>query len=474
MHKTGPERKAYCGRGHKFTKENTIIDKRGYRSCRACATLRAVSYKEKKKKNSKKRRENPELYEKDKRRMKERARERRLEIYGITENDFLNMVKIQDYKCAICGNQFDMENPHKTCNIDHDHKTNIVRGLLCNSCNLGLGKFKDNQELLIRAGEYLQGKRAFITGVGGQDGHYLAHLLASKGYEIHGLVRRTSTRNPMLNLLPNNVQLHEGDITDFASIYRLINEIRPHEIYNLAAQSHVGTSFKEPLHTTQVNYIGTLNILESARLVNKLQPRIYQASTSEMFGGLLGEVKCNEDTPFYPRSPYGVAKLAAHHAVINYREAYGLFACCGILFNHESPRRGTNFVTRKVTKAVADIKRGKQDKLYLGNLDSKRDWGHARDYVRGMWMMLQHHTPTEFVLATGETRSIRELCTEAFTYAGLGSYEQYVEIDPRFYRPAEVDILIGDAGKAKRLLGWEPQIGFLDLVKDMVDADLEK
>lgn len=316
-------------------------------------------------------------------------------------------------------------------------------------------------------------KTAVITGVTGQDGSYLAELLLEKDYKVYGLKRRSSGNSLGCSAHIKDIDIVEGDVTDLSSLTRLCNLARPDEFYNLASQSHVGISFKEPVHTSQATGIGVLNCLEAIRL-SGFHTRFYQASTSELYGGQRGEVHCSEETPFHPRSPYGVAKAFGHWMTVNYRESYKMFACCGILFNHESPRRGTNFVTRKVTKAVADIKRGKQDKLYLGNLDSKRDWGHARDYVRGMWMMLQHHTPTEFVLATGETRSIRELCTEAFTYAGLGSYEQYVEIDPRFYRPAEVDILIGDAGKAKRLLGWEPQIGFLDLVKDMVDADLEK
>jgi GDPmannose 4,6-dehydratase len=326
--------------------------------------------------------------------------------------------------------------------------------------------------LLKKAADYLIGKRALIFGVGGQDGHFLSHFLTSKGYEVHGVVRRTSQKNPMLGLLPPEVVIHHGDITDFSSVLDIVSSVRPHEIYNLAAQSHVGISFKEPLHTTRVNYLGVVNIIEAARLVNSYEAKVYQASTSEMFGGV-SKSACNETSPFFPKSPYGVAKVAAHHAVVNAREAYGTFACAGILYNHESEIRPENFVTRKISLAVGAISRGEQDKLYLGNLDAKRDWGYAPDYVKGMWLMLQQETPGDYVLGTGETHSVREFCQIAFDHAGLGDYSKYVEVDPRFYRPAEVDVLVADYSKAKRELGWEPTTKFEDLVKKMVDHDLK-
>jgi GDPmannose 4,6-dehydratase len=394
--------------------------------------------------------------------MRESARKRRLDTYGITAQDYNNLILIQNNKCAICGSNFDLDDLHKTCHIDHDHKTGVVRGL---------GKFQDSEELLKKAGDYLAGKRALITGIGGQDGQYLSHFLRRKGYEVHGLIRRTSQPNPLLAMLPETVILHEGDVTDFSSILRLLIEIRPHEVYNLAAQSHVGTSFKEPIHTTQVNFTGALNIFEACRLVNKLDPRIYQASTSEMFGGLRGEAKCNEKTPFHPRSPYGVAKVAAHNMARNYREAYQSFICAGILFNHESPHRGISFVTRKITRAAARIKLGLQDKLYLGNLDAKRDWGFAGDYVEAMWLMLQQDQPDDYVLATGEAHSVREFCQHAFEHVGL-DYNDYVEVDPRFYRPAEVDVLVGNYAKIRDELGWRPTVAFKKLVEIMVDHDM--
>ena len=291
-------------------------------------------------------------------------------------------------------------------------------------------------------------KVAVITGVCGQDGSYLADLLLEKGYKVFGLKRRTSSNSlDCAAHLENDIEIVEGDLSDLPSLISLCKLAKADEFYNLASQSHVGTSFKQPVLTAQVTGLGTLNCLEAIR-ESGLHTRFYQASTSELFGGMTGE-PVDELFPFYPRSPYGVAKLFAHWTVINYREAYKMFACNGILFNHESPRRGPNFVTRKITLAVAAIKAGKQEKLYLGNLDAKRDWGYAKDYVRGMYLMLNYHEPQDFVLATGKTHSVRQVCSLAFELAGLGDYEQYVEIDPRFYRPAEVDILIGNDGKAR-------------------------
>jgi GDPmannose 4,6-dehydratase len=316
-------------------------------------------------------------------------------------------------------------------------------------------------------------KVAIVTGVTGQDGSYLAELLLSKGYKVYGMKRRNSSGE--LNCashLEKDIEVVEGELDDLPSITKLCALAKANEFYNLAGQSHVGYSFKAPIYTAQVTGLGVLNCLEAIR-ESGLHTRFYQASTSELFGGGYGETLANEETPFHPRSPYGVAKQFGYSIVVNYREAYKMFACNGILFNHESPRRGINFVTRKVTDAVAKIKLGKQDKVYLGNLDSKRDWGHAKDYVYGMWLMLQQGEPEDFVLATGRTHSIRDLCKVAFEHAGLGDYQQYVEVDPRFYRPAEVDILVGDASKAKRLLGWTPETSFEDLVRDMVNHDLK-
>jgi GDPmannose 4,6-dehydratase len=471
--KTGPKRKTHCGRGHEFTPQNTIINKLGYRSCKLCAALRVRErYMPKLRKNNKRRRENPELRQHDLSRMKLTNQKRRLETYGLTEQDFQSLVKLQNNCCAICKSPFDMENTLKTCHVDHCHKTNVVRGLLCARCNLGLGQFKDNVEILRTASDYLEGKRVLITGILGQDGYYLSHFLTKKGYQIFGLVRRTSQPNQNEKDLPQGVQLFEGDLTDFSSVHRIISEVRPHEIYNLAAQSNVGVSFKEPLHTTQVNLFGVLNLLESIRQSN-FKPRLYQASTSEMFGGIYGDDLCNENTAFYPKSPYGVAKLAAHYAVINYRESYGIHACNGILFNHESSKRGANFVTRKITLAIAAIKAGKQDKLFLGNLEAKRDWGYAGDFVEAMYLILNNKLPEDFVVSTGETHSVREFCEIAFEYAGLGDYQKYVEVDPRFYRPAEVHVLIGDYSKIQKELGWEPKTKFVELVHRMVSHDLK-
>jgi GDPmannose 4,6-dehydratase len=320
-------------------------------------------------------------------------------------------------------------------------------------------------------------KKALITGITGQDGSYLAELLLSKGYEVHGLIRRASTFNteridhlykdPHINDV--HLFLHFGDVADSTSLIKLLYNIQPEEIYHLAAQSHVRVSFDIPEYTGDVTGLGTIRILEAIRETGS-KAKFYQASSSEMFGKVQ-EVPQRETTPFYPRSPYAAAKLYAHWISVNYRESYGLFACNGILFNHESPRRGETFVTRKITRAVAHIQAGLQDKLYLGNLDSKRDWGYAKDYVEAMWLMMQQERPDDFVIATGETHSVREFLEEAFSYAGL-DWRTYVEIDPWYYRPAEVDLLIGDAGKAKRVLGWEPKVKFKELVGLMVEADI--
>jgi GDPmannose 4,6-dehydratase len=320
-------------------------------------------------------------------------------------------------------------------------------------------------------------KKALITGITGQDGSYLAELLLDKGYEVHGLIRRASTFNteridhlytdPHVNGV--RLFLHFGDVADSTSLIKLLYNIQPEEIYHLAAQSHVRVSFDIPEYTGDVTGLGTIRILEAIRETG-LKARFYQASSSEMFGKVQ-EVPQRETTPFYPRSPYAAAKVYAHWVSVNYRESYGLFACNGILFNHESPRRGETFVTRKITRAVARIQVGLQDKLYLGNLDSKRDWGYAKDYVEAMWLMMQQDRPDDFVIATGETHSVREFLEEAFSYVGL-DWRTYVEIDPWYYRPAEVDLLIGDAGKAKKVLGWEPKVKFKELVGLMVEADV--
>jgi GDPmannose 4,6-dehydratase len=320
-------------------------------------------------------------------------------------------------------------------------------------------------------------KKAFITGITGQDGSYLTELLLEKGYEVHGIVRRASTFNTgrieHLYCDPHvsNVRLflHYGDIADSTNLIKILYRIQPDEIYHLAAQSHVRVSFDIPEYTGDVTGLGTIRILEAIRETG-LKARFYQASSSEMFGKAR-EVPQRETTPFYPRSPYGAAKAYAFWATVNYRESYGLFACNGILFNHESPRRGETFVTRKITRAVANIKKGVQDKLYLGNLDAKRDWGYAKEYVEAMWLMLQQDAPDDYVIATGETHSVREFVEEAFSCVGL-DYRKYIEIDPRYYRPAEVDLLVGDATKARIKLGWEPKIRFRDLVRLMVEADL--
>ena len=320
-------------------------------------------------------------------------------------------------------------------------------------------------------------KKALITGITGQDGSYLAELLLSKGYEVHGIVRRASTFNrgrldgiysdPQLS--ETHLFLHYGDLTD-GSLVRLLGRLQPEEIYNLGAQSHVRVSFDNPEYTADVNATGTVRLLEAIR-ESGIKPRFYQASSSEMYG-LVQEVPQSEKTPFYPRSPYAASKVFAYWMTVNYREAYGLHATNGILFNHESPRRGEGFVTRKITRAVAHIKAGLQNKLYLGNLDAKRDWGFAKEYVEAMWLMLQQDKPDDYVVATGETHSVREFLEESFRYAGL-DWTKYVELDPRYLRPSEVDLLIGDAGKARRQLQWEPKVKFKELVRLMVDADIQ-
>jgi GDPmannose 4,6-dehydratase len=321
-------------------------------------------------------------------------------------------------------------------------------------------------------------KRALITGVTGQDGSYLAELLLEKGYEVHGIVRRASTFNTGRldgiytdpHASQTRLTLHYGDLSDASALARLIGRIQPDEIYNLAAQSHVRVSFDSPEYTTDITATGAVRLLEAIRETG-LRPRFYQASSSEMYGKVI-EVPQSESTPFYPRSPYGCAKVYAYWITVNYRESYGLHASNGILFNHESPRRGETFVTRKITRAVAHIQAGLQDKLYLGNLDAKRDWGYAKEFVEAMWRMLQQEQPGDYVIATGETHSIREFLDEAFGHAGL-DWQKHVEIDSRYYRPAEVDLLIGDPSKAKRQLGWEPRIRFGELVRLMVDHDIQ-
>lgn len=338
-------------------------------------------------------------------------------------------------------------------------------------------------------------KKALITGITGQDGSYLAELLLDKGYEVHGIIRRASNFNT--NRIDHiyrdshydntKLFLHYGDLTDSSNLSRLLEKIEPTEIYNLAAQSHVQVSFEVPEYTADVDGIGTLRLLDAIK-DTRINTRFYQASTSELFGGLPETAPQSEKTPFYPKSPYGAAKLYAYWVTVNYRESYNLFACNGILFNHESPRRGETFVTRKITKAVAKIAKDKQDKLFLGNLDAKRDWGFAGDYVKGMWMMLQADKPEDFVLATGETHTVRKFVNLAFKavdieleWTGTGVNEKaidkktgkvLVEIDPRYFRLAEVDLLWGDPTKAKEVLGWEPEVSFEELVKMMVKHDL--
>jgi GDPmannose 4,6-dehydratase len=312
-------------------------------------------------------------------------------------------------------------------------------------------------------------KKALITGITGQDGSYLAELLLQKGYEVHGVIRRSSSLNTgRIDHIFDDLILHYGDLADGRSLENIASTVHFSEVYNLAAQSHVRTSFDIPEYTGDVDALGTLRLLEAVRGTGA---KFYQASSSELFGKVK-EIPQNEDTPFYPRSPYGVAKQYAYSMTVNYRESYNMFACNGILFNHESPRRGETFVTRKITQAVARIYRGQQDKLFLGNLDAKRDWGYAPEYVEGMWRMMQQDAPDDYVLATGETHTIKEFLEVAFSYLGL-RWEKYVEIDPRYYRPAEVDLLVGDASKAKRALGWEAKTKMRQLAQLMVEADYE-
>ena len=315
-------------------------------------------------------------------------------------------------------------------------------------------------------------RKALITGITGQDGAYLAELLLEKGYEVHGMVRRASTENfARIVHLRDKVTLHQADLLDQLSIVNLIQSVRPQEVYNLAAQSFVPTSWVQPLLTGEFTALGVTRMLEAVRLVDP-EIRFYQASSSEMFGDVKEEPQ-NESTPFWPRSPYGVAKVYGHWITVNYRESYGIFACSGILFNHESPRRGKEFVTRKITDGVARVKLGLEEKLRLGNLEAKRDWGFAGDYVKAMWLMLQQEEPDDYVVATGEQHSVGELVQLAFSHVDL-DWEEHVEIDAKLFRPAEVNTLCGDATKARTVLGWEPTVTFAELVEMMVDADLER
>ena len=311
---------------------------------------------------------------------------------------------------------------------------------------------------------------ALITGITGQDGSYLAELLLAKGYEVHGIVRRSSTFGTQrIEHIFDRLHLHYGDVTDGGAMARIVAEVEPDELYNLAAQSHVRVSFDQPHYTAEAVALGTLNVLEAARAIPGC--RVYQASSSEMYGQVV-ETPQRETTPFRPRSPYGVAKVYAHWITVNYRESYGLHASCGILFNHESPRRGETFVTRKITRAAARIAAGHQQHVSLGNLEAKRDWGHARDYVEAMWLMLQQDDPDDYVIATGETHTVREFATLAFSIVGL-DYLDCVRHDPRYDRPAEVDVLLGDASKARERLGWTPSVTFAGLVRQMVEAELQ-
>lgn len=322
-------------------------------------------------------------------------------------------------------------------------------------------------------------KKALVTGITGQDGSYLAEFLLEKGYEVHGLIRRSSSfnteridhlyRDP--HLKGARLFLHYGDLTDSRSLYHLFRKVNPTEVYNLAAQSHVRVSFDIPEYTADVTALGTIRLLD-ALLDSGIQARFYQASSSEMYGKVQA-VPQSEETPFYPRSPYACAKVYAHYQTVNYREAYGIHASCGILFNHESPRRGETFVTRKITRGLANIVAKRQNELFLGNLDAKRDWGYAPDYVEAMWMMLQMDQPDDYVIAMGETHSVKEFLTEAFSLVGL-DWQEFVKIDPKYYRPTEVDLLIGDAKKANEKLKWKPRTSFKKLVEIMVRADLKE
>jgi GDPmannose 4,6-dehydratase len=320
-------------------------------------------------------------------------------------------------------------------------------------------------------------KRALVTGITGQDGSYLTELLLNKGYEVFGIIRRSSSFNTSridhLYQDPHNqpkLRLIYGDLTDGGNLSSILNDTQPDEVYNLGAQSHVRVSFDQPVYTANADGLGTLRLLEALRLMKK-PPRFYQASSSEMYGKVI-ETPQTETTPFYPRSPYGCAKVYSFWQTVNYREAYGLFACNGILFNHESPRRGETFVTRKITRAATRIKEGLQEKLYLGNLDAKRDWGFAGDYVEAMWLMLQQDKPDDYVVATGQTYSVRQFLEEVFGHLGL-DWQKHVAIDPKYFRPTEVDLLLGDASKAKKILGWQPKVNFKQLAKMMTETDWE-
>ncbi len=314
-------------------------------------------------------------------------------------------------------------------------------------------------------------KKVLITGITGQDGSYLADFMLEKGYEVHGMVRRASTENDeRIEHLKGKIHIHQGDLLDFMSLVELIDTVRPNEIYNLAAQSFVPTSWNQPVLTGEFTALGVTRVLEAIKLIDR-KIKFYQASSSEMFGKVQ-EIPQKETTIFYPRSPYGVAKVYGHWITINYRESYDIFACSGILFNHESPRRGREFVTRKITDTVAKIKLGIDNKLYLGNMDAKRDWGFAGDYVKAMWAMLQQDKPDDFVIATGETHSVKEFVELSFDRVGL-DWKKYVEIDKSLFRPAEVHQLIGDASKAKRILKWEPTVSFKELINMMIDSDME-
>ncbi len=323
-------------------------------------------------------------------------------------------------------------------------------------------------------------KKALITGITGQDGSYLTELLLGKGYEVHGIIRRSSSFNTgRLEHLyqdphePNQrLFLHYGDLSDSSSISRLLEKIQPDEIYHLGAQSHVRVSFDTPEYTGNVTGLSTIRLLDAIK-ETRLKTKFYQASSSEMFGKV-EQVPQNEKTPFHPRSPYGCAKVFAYHATVNYREAYGIFACNGILFNHESPRRGETFVSKKITRGLAKILAGKDEKIYIGNLEPRRDWGYAPEYVEAMWRMLQAPEPDDYVIATGETHSVREFIEEAFRLVGISDWQKYVVQDPRYFRPAEVDLLVGDASKAKEKLGWEPKVKFKELVRIMIEADLKQ
>ena len=316
-------------------------------------------------------------------------------------------------------------------------------------------------------------KKALITGITGQDGSYLAELLLQKGYEVHGLVRRSSSFNTWrIDHVRDDLRLHYGDLVDTSSLTRVLELVGPDEIYNLAAQSHVKVSFEMPEYTGNTTGLGVLRLLDAVHEAGLKKARVYQAGSSEMYGKV-AETPQKETTPFHPRSPYGVAKVYGHWIAVNYREGYGMHVSNGILFNHESPRRGENFVTRKITLGIAAIKKGKAKDLHLGNLDAKRDWGFAGDYVEAMWRMLQQDQPDDYVVATGETWSVKDFLLEAFSYAGL-DWEKYVVVDPKFFRPAEVDLLLGDPTKAKTKLGWKPAVDFKGLVKMMVDADMAR